>query len=203
VNAPAEGAADGGADVMRKIIYWVHASIDGFIAGPNGEFDWPAPGPELFGYSEAMNEQVDTLMYGRVVWDVMAAYWPTADADLATADEHARSFAPFWRRTPKVVVSRRLETAGWDARVIGKNLAEEVADLKRQPGKDILLTGGAEVAAALTELGLLDDYRIVIHPVVLGGGPRLFLEPKDRIDLRLVDTRSFDSQTVLVRYERG
>lgn len=66
---------------MRKIIYWVHTSVDGYIAGPNGEFGWPAVGPELFAYSEAMNEQVDTLLYGRVVWEWMSAYWPTADAD--------------------------------------------------------------------------------------------------------------------------
>ncbi|WP_285621110.1 dihydrofolate reductase family protein [Actinoallomurus iriomotensis] len=187
---------------MRKIIYWVHASIDGFIAGPNGEFDWPAVGPELFAYSNGINEHVDTLMYGRVVWDFMAAYWPTADADPETTDEHARSFAPYWRRTPKVVVSRTLEKAAWDARVIGANLAEEVAELKRGPGKDILLTGGAEVAASLTDLGLLDDYRIVIHPVVLGGGRRLFLEPKDRVGMTLVESRTFDSQTVMLRYER-
>jgi dihydrofolate reductase len=185
---------------MRKIIYWVHTSVDGFVAGPNGEFDWPTVGPELFGYSEAMNEQVDTLMYGRVVWEQMAAYWPTADT--ATADDHARAFAPFWRRTPKVVVSRTLETAGWDARVIGRNLAEEVAELKRRPGGDILLTGGAEVAASLSELGLLDDYRVVVHPVVLGGGPRLFGRPEDRLALRLTDSRTFDSATVLLRYER-
>lgn len=187
---------------MRKIIYWVHTSVDGFVAGPNGEFDWPAVGPELFGYSEAMNEGVGTLMYGRTVWDVMAAYWPTADADPETTDDHSRAFAPFWRRTPKVVVSRTLETAGWDARVIGANLAEEVAELKREPGKDILLTGGARAAASLTELGLLDDYRVVVHPVVLGGGPRLFHEPAGRLGLRLVDTRTFDGQTVLLRYVR-
>jgi dihydrofolate reductase len=187
---------------MRKIIYWVHVSLDGHIAGPNGEFDWPAVGPAVFGYSEAMNEQVDTLMYGRAVWDMMAAYWPTADADPETAGDHDRAFAPFWRRTPKVVVSRTLENPGWDARVIGGNLAAEVAELKRQPGKDILLTGGAQVAARLTELGLIDDYRIVVHPVVLGGGPRLFMAPKHRITMRLVDSRTFDARTVLLRYER-
>jgi dihydrofolate reductase len=187
---------------MRKIIYWVHASVDGFIAGPNHEFDWPALGPELFGYSEAMNEQVDTLLYGRVVWEWMSSYWPTADADPETTDDHAKVFAPFWRRTPKVVLSRTLDDAGWDAQVIGKNLADEVAELKRRPGKDILLTGGSRAAAALTGLGLLDDYRIVVHPVVLGGGPRLLPEPTDRVNLELVDSRTFDSQTVLLRYRR-
>jgi dihydrofolate reductase len=186
---------------VRKIIYWVHASIDGHIAGPNGEFDWPAVGPELFAYSSAMNEQVDTLLYGRVVWEMMAAYWPTADADPAATDDHARTFAPYWRRTPKIVVSRTLERADWDARVIGRNLAEEITELKRQPGKDILLTGGAEVATSLTELGLLDDCRIVVHPIVLGDGPRLFLEQKNRVDMTLVDSRTFDAKTVLLHYE--
>jgi dihydrofolate reductase len=187
---------------MRKIIYWVHTSLDGYIAGPNGEFDWPAVGPALFAYSEAMNEQVDTLLYGRVVWEVMSAYWPTADADLDTADDHARAFAPFWRKTPKVVVSRTLRQADWDARVIGTNLAAEIAELKRQPGRDILLTGGAELAASLTRLGLLDDYRIVVHPVVLGGGMPLFPEQPDRVNMALVDSRTFDAKTVLLRYER-
>jgi dihydrofolate reductase len=187
---------------MRKIIYWVHASIDGYIAGPGGAFDWPVTGPDLFGYSEAMNERVDTLLYGRVVWEMMAAYWPTADAQPETTDAHARVFAPFWRRTPKVVLSRTLEKAGWDAQVIGRNLAEEVAELKRRPGRDILLTGGTEAAASLTELGLLDDYRIVVHPVVLGGGTRLLQELGHRLAMRLVDSRTFDSATVLLRYER-
>ena len=187
---------------MRKIIYWVHTSVDGHIAGPNGEFDWPAVGPELFAYSNTMNEQVDALLYGRAVWEVMAAYWPTADADPDTTDPHSRTFAPFWRQTEKLVISRSLKKATWGARVLGENLAEEIAELKARPGKDILLTGGAEAVASLTELGLLDDYRIVIHPVVLGGGPKLFLEPKHRIDLKLVDTRTFDSKTVLLRYER-
>jgi dihydrofolate reductase len=132
----------------------------------------------------------------------MSAYWPTADADPETTDDHARAFAPFWRDTPKIVLSRTLDKADWNARVIGADLAGEIAELKSRPGKDILLTGGTEAAASLTELGLLDDYRIVIHPVVLGGGPKLFLEPKDRIDLKLTDSRTFDAQTVLLRYER-
>jgi dihydrofolate reductase len=187
---------------MRKIIYWVHASVDGHIAGPNGEFDWPALGPELFAYSEKMNEQVDTLLYGRRVWEGMAAYWPTADADPETTDPHSRAFAPFWRRTPKIVLSRTLQEADWNARVIGADLADQITELKSRPGKDILLTGGAGAAASLTELGLLDDYRVVIHPVVLGGGPKLFLEPKDRMNLKLTDSRTFDAQTVLLRYER-
>ena len=117
-------------------------------------------------------------------------------------DAHARAFAPFWRATPKVVVSRTLDKAALGRPGDRQNLAEEVAELKRGPGKDILLTGGAAAAASLTGLGLLDDYRIVVHPVVLGGGPRLFQDPEGRLAMRLVDSRIFDSQTVLLRYER-
>jgi len=185
---------------MRKLIYWVHTSTDGFVSGPNGEFDWPAVGPELFGHSDEINEGVDTLLYGRVVWEVMSAFWPTADEQID--DPHVKRFAPFWRKTPKVVISRSLENPGWDAEVIGRDLAAEITELKNQAGGDILLTGGAGAASALTELGLIDDYRVVVHPVVLGGGQQLFTGTKDRVNLELVETRVFDGKTVMLRYRR-
>ncbi|MBO2449005.1 dihydrofolate reductase family protein [Actinomadura barringtoniae] len=188
---------------MRKIIYWVHTSADGFVSGPNGEFDWPAVGPELFGHSDEINEGVDLLLYGRVVWEVMAEFWPTADEKLD--DPHVKRFAPFWRETPKAVISRSLENPGWGATVIGKeggDLAAEITELKSREGGDILLTGGASAAAALTELGLIDDIRVVVHPVVLGGGQQLFAGTKDRINLELVETRAFDGKTVMLRYSR-
>jgi dihydrofolate reductase len=185
---------------MRKIIYWVHTSVDGFVAGPNGEFDWPAVGPELFGHSDEINEGVDTLLYGRATWEVMASFWPTADEKLD--DPHTKRFAPFWRETPKVVISRSLKSPGWDARVVGQDLAAEITELKSQDGKDILLTGGASAAAALTELGLIDDFRVVVHPVVLGGGQPLFVNAKERVNLELVESRIFDGKTVLLRYRR-
>jgi dihydrofolate reductase len=183
---------------MRKIIYWVHASLDGNIEGPNGEFDWPAMGPELSAYSIAMNHEVDTFLYGRVVWDMMSGFWPHAES--MSDNEHDLRFAPIWRATPKVVFSRTLERVDGNARVINQNLADEVTALKQQPGKDLLLTGGSSLAAGLTELGLIDEYRIVVHPVVLGGGKPLFLKPKDRIVMQLVESRTFDSRTVLLCY---
>lgn len=183
---------------MRKIIYWVHTSVDGFIAGPNGEFDWPVMSPELAAYSDAMNEGVDTFLYGRVVWELMSAHWP--DADSRFDDPHTKVFAPLWRTIPKVVVSRTLGEAGWNSRVVA-DLAE-VAALKKADGADILLTGGVELAASLTAEGLIDDYRIVVHPVVLGGGKRLFSHQDARLDLALADTRTFDDRSVLLRYTR-
>lgn len=186
---------------MRKIIYWVHASVDGFIDGPNGEFDWPVMGPELSAYSEDLDRRVDTLLFGRPVWQMMVGFWPNAES--MSDDPHVASFAPFWRATPKIVFSRTYPGDEWTSRVIGTNLAEEVTALKAQAGRDLLLTGGAGVAAALTELGLIDEYHVAVHPVVLGGGRRLFAEPKERINLRLVDARTVDGQVVVKQYRRS
>jgi dihydrofolate reductase len=181
---------------MRKIIYWVHTSVDGFIAGPHGEFDWPAMGPELSAYSDEMDDQIDTFLYGRVVWELMASYWP--DADSNSDDSHTRNFAPKWRTFPKVVVSTTLTEIGWNGRVVDD--LGEVAALKATEGKDILLTGGVQLASSLTAKGLIDDYRVVVHPVVLGGGPKLFPNQDARLNLQLTDTRTFDGRSVLLRY---
>jgi dihydrofolate reductase len=184
---------------MRKIIYWVHVSLDGYINGPNGEFDWPVFGPELARYSHEENDDVDTFLYGRTVWELMSSYWPTADEN--TDEEHARHFAPIWRATPKVVFSTTLERADWNATVVRGDLEAEVRALKSLPGKDMQLTGGAELAAALAEKNLIDEYQVVVHPVVLGGGKRLF-PLTDRFSLNLVESRTFDGATVLLRYTR-
>lgn len=186
---------------MRKIIYWVHASVDGFIAGPNGEFDWPVMGPELSAYSEGLDQRVDTLLFGRVVWQMMAGFWPNAES--ISDDPHVAAFAPFWRATPKIVFSRTYEGDAWTSRVIRTDLEQEVTALKAEPGRDLLLTGGAGTAAALTELGLIDEYHIAVHPVVLGGGLRLFAEPKQRLNLRQVDSRTLDGQIVVTHYQRA
>jgi dihydrofolate reductase len=184
---------------MRKIVYWVHVSLDGHINGPNGEFDWPVFGPELARYSHEENDRVDTFLYGRTVWELMSSYWPTADEN--TDDEHARYFAPVWRATPKFVFSTTLESADWNTTVVRGDLATEVAALKSAPGKDMQLTGGAGLAKALADLDLIDEYQVVVHPVVLGGGQRLFTG-SDRFGLELAETRTFDGATVLLRYTR-
>ncbi|MEV4539635.1 dihydrofolate reductase family protein [Asanoa sp. NPDC049518] len=186
---------------MRKIIYWVHTSVDGFIDGPNGEFDWPVMGPELSAYSEGLDRRVDTLLFGRPVWEMMVGFWPQAES--MSDDPHVAAFAPFWRATPKIVFSRGYAGDEWTSRVIGDDLATEVAALKAQPGRDLLLTGGATLAAALTERGLIDEYHIAVHPVVLGGGRRLFASPEKRQNLRLVDARTVDGRVVVSQYEGG
>jgi dihydrofolate reductase len=184
---------------MRKIIYWVHTSVDGFVDGPNGEFDWPTMGPELSAYSEGLDKRVDTLLFGRPVWQMMVGFWPKAEE--ISDDPHTAAFAPFWRATPKIVFSRTFQGDAWTSRVISDNLGDEVTALKAQPGADLLLTGGATVAAALTELGLIDEYHVAVHPVVLGGGRRLFGAPERRLNLRTVDSQLLDGKVAVTHYE--
>ncbi|WP_436535274.1 dihydrofolate reductase family protein [Actinoplanes sp. HUAS TT8] len=183
---------------MRKIIYWVHTSVDGFVNGPHGEFDWPVMGPELSAYSESLDERVDTLLFGRPVWEMMVGFWPEAES--ISPDPHTQKFAPFWRATPKIVFSRTYAGDDWTTRVIRDNLQAEVTALKSQPGADLLLTGGATLAAALSELGLIDEYHVAVHPVVLGGGLRLFGEPKQRLNLKTTGSQLLDTQITVTSY---
>ena len=181
---------------MRRLIHFVHSSADGFIEGPNGEFDWAQLGPELGEYSMSLTDRADTFLNGRTVWTMMSSYWPNAES--MNPDEHAIAFAPVWRTTPKVVLSTTLESADYGTRIV--RTVEEIRALKDEPGKDILLTGSASVANALAEAGLLDEYHVVVHPVVLGGGKPVH-QTTGRRSLRLVDTRSFDGRTVLLRHD--
>lgn len=183
---------------MRKVIYWVHTSVDGFIAGPNGEFDWPVLGPELSEYSDTLHERADTFLYGRVVWELMSSYWPTADQ--ISDHPHNLSFAKVWREMPKVVFSTTLTEVGWNARV-ATEVEQEVRALKAKPGKDMVLTGGAQLAGTLAEHDLIDEYQVVVHPVVLGGGKQVF-PFATRFGLKLADTRAFDGRSVLLSYHR-
>jgi dihydrofolate reductase len=187
---------------MRKIIHAVHISLDGYINGPGGAFDWPELGPELARYAYDLEERTDAIIYGRIVWEMMASYWPTADAD--SPDEHDRIYAPRWRKAQKMVISRTLRDPGWDARVLGRDdLGAEVAALKAEPGGDLLLMGGAVAAGALTELGLVDEHHVAVHPVVLGGGQPLFAPGIDRIGLELIGSTTCDERTVVLKYRRS
>ncbi|ANN16541.1 deaminase [Amycolatopsis orientalis] len=184
---------------MRKLVYAVHTSLDGHIEGPAGEFDWAAMGPELSAHSQELTDRADTLVYGRRVWDMMSSYWPRAEE--ISDHPHDLAYAPIWRNTPKIVFSTTLEKADWHTEVIGGDLAERVTELKSRPGKDLLLMGGAELATALADRGLIDEFHVVVQPVVLGGGKKVF-GGGVRTDLRLTGTRTMDGRAVLLTYEK-
>ncbi|MGV9771022.1 dihydrofolate reductase family protein [Streptosporangium sp. NPDC003464] len=185
---------------MGKLIHFVHQSLDGFIEGPDGEFDWPQMGPELSAYAQELTSGDKVFLYGRVVWDMMSGFWPQAEQH--STHEHDLAFAPIWREAPKIVVSRTLEKAAWNTRVIRDNVVEELTALKKS-GATLVLFGGSALAAHLTEHGVIDEYRIFVHPVILGGGKPVFREQRHRVGLELVESRTFDSQVVLLRQQRA
>jgi dihydrofolate reductase len=185
---------------MRKVIYSMGVSLDGFIAGPNGEIDWSAPDEELHRFHNQQMREIGVHLCGRRLYETMV-YWETAEENPSAA-EYELEFARIWKTLPKIVFSRTLEKVEGNVRLLRHDVAEEVAELKEQPGKD-LAVGGAGLAATLIERDLVDEYRLFVSPVVLGGGTRYFPRLEERIDLELVATRTFGSRVVYVRYRRG
>jgi dihydrofolate reductase len=184
---------------MRQVIYSMGVSLDGFIAGPNGEIDWGAPDEERHRFHNQQTREIGAHLCGRRLYEEML-YWETADENPSAA-EHELEFARIWTNLPKIVFSNTLEKVEGNARLARDGVAEEVAELKEQPGKD-LAVGGADLASSLIELGLIDEYRLFVSPVVLGGGTPYFPALQERIDLELVETRTFGSRVVYVRYRR-
>jgi len=182
---------------MRKLIYSMGVSLDGFIAGPDGEIDWSAPDVELHRFHNEQTRELGAHLCGRRLYEEML-YWETAEENPSAA-EHEREFARIWKRLPKIVFSTTLEKVVGNAKLAGDGVADEVARLKREPGKD-LAVGGAGLAATCIELALVDEYRLFVSPVVLGGGTPFFPALERRIDLELVETRTFGSRVVYLRY---
>jgi len=186
---------------MGKIGSFTHVSLDGYFAGPNGEIDWfKTEDEEDREFSARASRPSGTLVFGRTTYELMAGYWPTADADPASSPLVAE-FARIWRDMPKVVFSRTLERADWNATVVPELVPAEIMELKAQPGGDMVL-GGAELAAAFMRHDLIDEYRLYVHPVLIGRGKPLFQPSDATISLRLAGTRTFGSGVVLLCYQR-
>jgi dihydrofolate reductase len=184
---------------MRKLIYSMGVSLDGFIAGPQGEIDWSAPDEELHRFHNQQTRELGAQLCGRRLYEEMV-FWETADENPSAA-EYALEFARIWKNLPKIVFSTTLETVEGNARLVREGVAEEVAKLKEQPGKD-LSVGGAGLASTCMRLGLIDECRLFVSPVVLGGGTPYFPPLDERINLELVETRTFGSRVIYVRYQR-
>jgi dihydrofolate reductase len=184
---------------MGMLIYSMSVSADGFIEGPDGDFNWSVPSEELFRFHTDRVRQLGAHLLGRRLYETML-YWETADQDPALgADE--REFAEIWQRLPKVVFSRTLESVEGNARLATDGISEEVNRLKEQVDGD-LEVGGAALAADCIELDLIDEYRPFVYPVIVGGGKPFFPSTDARLELELVETRPFASRVVYLRYQR-
>ena len=183
---------------MRKVIYSMPVSLDGYIEGPNGDFGWAEPDLAFHQYFNDLELEVGAHLYGRGLYEVMR-YWETADANPDSTPVEVE-YARRWQQVPTIVFSTTLEKVEGNARLVKGDIAEEVAKLKAQPGKDMAL-GGAGIGATFMRLGLVDEYWLYVYPVVVGGGKPFFPTLKDKIDLTLVETRTFTRGVVLLRYQ--
>jgi dihydrofolate reductase len=182
------------------VIFSMAVSLDGYIDGPQGQGDWAAPGPELHRLHNEQTQELDLHLLGSRLYEVMA-YWETFEERSPDAPDYELEFARIWKRLPKVVYSRSLEAVEGHTRLSRSDPVEEVRALREEEGGPIGV-GGATLAASLTAHGLVDEYRLFVSPVVLGGGARFFAGDT-HLDLELVETRTFTSRVVYLRYRRA
>lgn len=185
---------------MSRVIYSMSVSLDGFVETPNRSLDWVIVDEELHRFFNEQARERGTFLYGRRLYQLVADSWATADADPSVPD-YMVEFARIWKEKPKVVFSTTLDTVEWNSRLVRGNIAEEITRLKEQPGNDMDL-GGPNLASTFRQLDLIDEYQLFVHPVVLGAGTPFFPALDRTINLRLVETRTFGSGVVYLRYER-
>jgi dihydrofolate reductase len=183
---------------MRSVTYSMGVSLDGYIIGPDGTFNWTAPDEEVFRFVTDEIRGVGVHLLGRRLYETML-YWETADQD-PSLDDSMLEWAAIWRPLPKVVFSTTLSAVQGTARLATGGLAEEIERLRAAPGEGDIAIGGATLAAGAAALGLIDEYRPRVYPVLVGGGTPFFPRREHRVDLELVDTRIFNSGVVQLRY---
>ncbi|MFD3924319.1 dihydrofolate reductase family protein [Streptomyces sp. NPDC058595] len=183
---------------MRSVTYSMSVSLDGYIAGPDGDFNWTAPSDEVFRFWIDQTRELGVHLLGRRVYETML-YWETAAGD-PSLDDAQREWISVWNPLPKVVFSTTLSTVRGSARPASGTLAEEIERLRAEPGEGDIAIGGATLAAEAAEAGLIDEYRTVVYPVMVGGGLSYFPHRERRVDLELVETRTFGSGAVYLRH---
>ncbi|EST39350.1 deaminase [Streptomycetaceae bacterium MP113-05] len=183
---------------MRSVTYSMGVSLDGYIVGPDGGFDWTAPDPDVFRFWIDEIRDVGVHLLGRRLYETML-YWETADQE-TSFDDAEREWAALWNPLPKVVFSHTLSAVQGNARLASGTVAEEIERLRAEPGEGEIAIGGATLAAEAAASGLIDEYRTMVHPVLVGGGIPFFPRHERRVDLELVETRTFGSNVVYLRH---
>ena len=183
---------------MRSVTYSMGVSLDGYIVGPEGDFDWSGPDEEIFRFCIDEIRGVDVHLMGRRLYETML-YWETAEQD-QSLDDAELEWTALWKPLPKVVFSTTLSAVQGHARLASGGLADEIERLRAEPGEGGIAIGGATLAAEAAALGLIDEYRARVYPVLVGGGIRFFPQRERRVDLELVETHIFSSSVVYLRY---
>ena len=186
---------------MRKVFLFNMTTLDGYFEGPNQDISWHNVDEEFNEFAIEHLDEIGTLLFGRVTYQGMASYWPTEFAISNDPEVAGRM-----NSLPKIVFSRTLDKAEWNnSKLVKENAVEEVSKLKQEPGKDIAIFGSSELAVTVAESGLIDEYRIIVNPVFLGGGTTMLNGIKEKLKLKLLHARVFKSGNVLLYYapEKG
>ena len=178
----------------------MHISLDGYVSGPNGEMNWIKVDEEIFDFVGKRISEGDTAMYGRVTYEMMEGYWPTA-ADSPTASKHDIEHSKWYKNVQKIVLSKTMkDSLAANTKIISDDIAERINEIKQQEGSEILLFGSPTATHALMQKGLIDGYWLFVNPIVLGQGVRLFADVKDKIQLELISTRKFTNGVTELNY---
>ena len=183
---------------MRSVTYSMNVSLDGYIVGPDGSFDWTGPDEEVFRFWIEEIREVGVHLLGRRLYETML-FWETAEQD-QSLDDSQLEWAALWNPLPKVVFSNTLSAVQGNARLASGGVAEEIERLRAEPAEGEIAIGGATLAAEAAATGLIDEYRAIVYPVLVGGGIPFFAREERRVDLELVETRTFSSSVVYLRY---
>ncbi|MEO6490200.1 MAG: dihydrofolate reductase family protein [Ferruginibacter sp.] len=185
---------------MRKIISFMHISLDGFVAGLNGEMRWIKVDEEIFDHVGKRIGEGDTALYGRVTYQMMENYWPTAGSK-PQASKHDIEHSKWYKDVHKVVLSKTMNEAGFtNTKLISEDLSDTINEIKQQPGKDILIFGSPTATHSLMQLNLIDGYWLFVNPIILGRGIPLFADIKETIKLQLLTSRQFTSGVTELNY---
>ncbi|MEU6307928.1 dihydrofolate reductase family protein [Streptomyces chartreusis] len=183
---------------MRRVTYSMNVSLDGYIVGPDGGMDWGAPDEEVFRFWIEEVRELGFHLLGRRLYEAML-YWETAEQD-PSLDAPRLEFAALWKALPKVVFSNTLSAVEGNARLVSGDVAKEIERLRAEPGEGNIAIGGPTLAAEVAAAGLIDEYQLMVYPVLLGGGIPFFPQHERQVDLELVETRSYNSRVVYLRY---
>ena len=182
---------------MRKVIVSNYITLEGFIEGPNREIDRFVWDEEMAKYSIDLLYSIDTILFGRGTYELMANFWP-----IPAADSEAPVITAYMNNSAKIVFSNTLARGDWkNTRVVKAINQEDILNMKQQPGKNLVMFGGIGIAQTFRQLGLIDEYRIIVNPIVLGSGKPLFKDIKEKINLKLVRTKTFKCGNVILYYQ--
>jgi dihydrofolate reductase len=187
---------------MRHLIFFMHTSLDGFVAGVNGEMDWINVDDEIFDFVATMTDQADAALYGRVTYEMMQSYWPTA-GEKPNATKHDKEHSAWYNKVPKIVLSKTInETGLHNTRIIADQLSTNINELKQQDGKDILIFGSPGASQSLLNEGLIDGFWLFVNPIILGKGMPLFKNISGTTKLKLVESITFTCGVIALHYEK-